>query len=99
MARLSWAARLYIAAVVVVAAAVLAMGPFGGPQWWRDVAVLGLLVVIFESTEAPVSSVSPMLGDGTSAACVMLGDGATFVSATVGPRSPGFAPPDRAAAL
>ena len=47
-------------------------------------------LVIFESTEEGVSSVSPMLGDGMSTVSFTLGDGATSVSATVGPRSPGF---------
>ncbi|MGH3285816.1 MAG: metal-dependent phosphohydrolase, partial [Streptosporangiaceae bacterium] len=50
MARLSWAARLYIGAVVLVAAAVIVHGPFGDLRWWRNVAVLGLLLVVFEST-------------------------------------------------
>ncbi len=31
-----------------------------------------------------------MLGDGISTVSFMLGDGATIVSATAGPRSPGF---------
>ena len=50
MDRLSWAARLYVGAVVTAAAVVLILGPFGGIQWWRDVAVLGLLLLVFEST-------------------------------------------------
>lgn len=50
LARLSWAARLYIGAVVVVAAVAIIHGPFGDLRWWRNVAVLGLLLVVFEST-------------------------------------------------
>jgi hypothetical protein len=49
--RLSWAARLYIATVVAVAAVLVAFGPLpSGVDSWRDVAVLGLLLVISEST-------------------------------------------------
>ena len=50
MARLSWAARLYIGVVVLAAAVVIVHGPFGDLRWWRNVAVLGLLLVVFEST-------------------------------------------------
>ena len=53
-AGLSWAARLYIGAVVAVAAVLILRGPFGGIAWWRDVAVLGLLLVVFESTATPL---------------------------------------------
>jgi hypothetical protein len=49
-AGLSWAARLYIGAVVAVAAVLIIRGPFGDLAWWRDVAALGLLLVVFEST-------------------------------------------------
>ena len=47
-------------------------------------------LVIFESPENGVSSVSPRLGDGLATVSFALGDGATVVSATVGPPSPGF---------
>jgi HD domain len=50
LARLSWAARLYIGVVVALAAVVIVRGPFGDLTWWREVAVLGLLLVVFEST-------------------------------------------------
>jgi hypothetical protein len=56
LARLSWAARLYIAAVVAAAAVVIAWGPFAFP-WnsWRDIAILGLLLVLSESTATRLS--------------------------------------------
>ena len=50
MARLTWAARLYIGVVVTAAAVLIVRGPFGDLAWWREVAVLGLLLVVFEST-------------------------------------------------
>jgi hypothetical protein len=50
LARLTWAARLYIGVVVAVAAVLIVRGPFGDFAWWREVAVLGLLLVVFEST-------------------------------------------------
>ncbi len=50
MARLSWAARLYVGTIVVLAGVLIFRGPFGGITWWRDVAVLGVLLVVFEST-------------------------------------------------
>jgi hypothetical protein len=50
LARLSWAARLYIGVVVAAAAVLIVRGPFGDFAWWREVAVLGLLLVVFEST-------------------------------------------------
>jgi len=46
LARLSWAARLYLGTVVAVAALVLIRGPFAGIAWW-GVSVLGLLEVVF----------------------------------------------------
>jgi HD domain len=54
LARLSWAARLYIGTVVTVAGVLIIRGPFGGAAWWREVAVLGLLLVVFESTATPL---------------------------------------------
>jgi HD domain len=50
LARLTWAARLYIGVVVAAAAVLIVRGPFGDFAWWREVAVLGLLLVVFEST-------------------------------------------------
>jgi hypothetical protein len=51
LARLSWAARLYIATVVAVAAVLIAFGPLpSSVVYWRYVAILGLLLVICEST-------------------------------------------------
>jgi len=56
LARLSWAARFYIAAVVAAAAAVVAWGPFTFPgNSWRDIAILGLLLVVSESTATRLS--------------------------------------------
>jgi len=39
---------------VAVAAVLIIRGPFGGIAWWREVAVLGLLLVVFESTATPL---------------------------------------------
>jgi HD domain len=51
LGRLSWAAWLYIATVVAAAAVLTAFGPLpSSGVFWRDVAVLGLLLVISEST-------------------------------------------------
>jgi hypothetical protein len=84
-ARLSWAARLYIATVVVVAAAVIIRGPFGGIAWWREVAVLGLLVVVFESTATllrPRELAWSPNSSATLAAAVLVGPvGAALVGA------------------
>ncbi len=53
----SWAARLYIVAVVAVAAVLIARGPFTFTgNSWRDIAVLGLLFVISESTATRLSA-------------------------------------------
>jgi HD domain len=85
LARLSWAARLYIAAVVVVTAVLLALGPFGDLQWWRDAAVLGLLLIIFESTATllrPRQLAWSPNSSATLAAAVLLGPvGAGLVGA------------------
>jgi len=56
LARLSWAARLYVAVVVAVAGVVIARGPFTF-SWnsWRDIAILGLLLVVSESTAIRLS--------------------------------------------
>ncbi len=49
MGRLSRVAWLYIAAVVIAAAALVARGPFGGIDW-AEVITLGLLLAASEST-------------------------------------------------
>ena len=49
MGRLSGVAWLYIAAVVIAAAALVARGPFGGIDW-AEVITLGLLLAASEST-------------------------------------------------
>jgi hypothetical protein len=85
LARLSWPARLYIGAIVVAAAVLLIRGPFGGLAWWREVAVLGVLLVVFESTATLLRpkelawSPSPI---ATLAAAVLVGPvGAALVGA------------------
>jgi HD superfamily phosphohydrolase YqeK len=84
-ARLSPAARLYIGAVVVAAAVVLIRGPFGDIAWWRDTAVLGLLLVVFESTATllrPRQLAWSPNSSATLAAVVLLGPvGAALVGA------------------
>jgi HD domain len=51
LGRLPWAARLYVAAVVVVAAVLVARGSFTfSASSWRDIAVLGLLFALYDST-------------------------------------------------
>jgi hypothetical protein len=84
-ARLSWAARLYIGAVVAAAATVIIRGPFGGIAWWREVAVLGLLVVVFESTATllrPRELAWSPNSSATLAAAVLVGPvGAALVGA------------------
>jgi hypothetical protein len=53
---LPWAARLYIAMVVAAATVLIARGPFLFTWYsWRDIAVLGLLFVISESTATRLS--------------------------------------------
>jgi HD domain len=85
LARLTWAARLYVSAVVLAAAAVLIRGPFGNIAWWRDIAVLGLLVVVFESTATllrPRQLAWSPNSSATLAAAVLLGPvGAALVGA------------------
>jgi hypothetical protein len=85
VARLSWPARLYIGAIVATAAVLLVRGPFGGVTWWREVAVLGVLLVVFESTATLLRprelawSPSPI---ATLAAVVLVGPvGAALVGA------------------
>ena len=85
MARLSWPARLYIGAIVAAAVVLLVRGPFGGVTWWREVAVLGVLLLVFESTATLLRprelawSPSPI---ATLAAVVLVGPvGAALVGA------------------
>jgi HD domain len=97
LARLPWPARLYIAAVVVAAVALAARGPFSHVHW-LDVVVLGLLLLVSESTATRLRS-----GDlswsanssATLAAAVLMGPvGAALVGACTAfglRRSPSFA--------
>ncbi len=55
MGKLSRIALLYIGAVVAAAAAVVAIGPFGGIDW-SQVGVLGLLLVACESSATLLNS-------------------------------------------
>ena len=85
MARLSWAARIYIGAVVTVAVVLIVRGPFGNAAWWREVAVLGVLLVIFESTATllrPKEMAWSPNSAATLAAAVLVGPvGAALVGA------------------
>ena len=83
--RRPWPARLYIGAIVAAAIVLLIRGPFGGVTWWREVAVLGVLLVVFESTATLLRprelawSPSPI---ATLAAVVLVGPvGAALVGA------------------
>ncbi len=84
-ARLSWPARLYVGAVVAAAVTVIVRGPFGGIAWWREVVVLGLLVVVFESTATvlrPRELAWSPNSSATLAAAVLVGPvGAALVGA------------------
>ncbi len=86
MARLSWAARLYIATVVAAAVVLIARGPFSfSANSWRDIAVLGLLLVISESTATRLSPGNLSWSANTTAtlaAAVLVGPvGAALVGA------------------
>ncbi len=86
MARLSWAARLYIVTVVALAVVLIARGPFSfSANSWRDIAVLGLLLVISESTAtrlAPGNLSWSANTTATLAAAVLVGPvGAALVGA------------------
>jgi len=86
LGRFSWAARLYIATVVAVAAVLIARGPFAFTgNSWRDIAVLGLLLVISESTATRLSSGNLSWSANTTAtlaAAVLVGPvGAALVGA------------------
>jgi HD superfamily phosphohydrolase YqeK len=71
--------------VVLAAALVLIRGPFGDSHWWRNVAVLGLLLVVFESTATllrPRQLAWSPNSSATLAAAVLLGPvGAGLVGA------------------
>jgi HD domain len=86
LGRLSWAAWLYIATVVAVAAVCIARGPFTfSGNSWRDIAVLGLLLVISESTATRLSPGNLSWSANTTAtlaAAVLVGPvGAALVGA------------------
>jgi hypothetical protein len=56
LGRLPWAARVYVATVVAVAAVLVATGVFTfSANSWRDIAVLGLLFAFSESTATRLS--------------------------------------------
>ena len=88
MGRVSRAAWIYIAAVVVAAASVVAprlSGPPMGTGWWLSLGVLMLLFLICDSTPTPLaarqSAWSPS-SSATLAAVVLLGPvGAALVGA------------------
>jgi putative nucleotidyltransferase with HDIG domain len=52
--RLSWAARLYVGAVVITGAFLIVAGPFGGVAW-PTLGVLVLLFLVCDSTPALIS--------------------------------------------
>jgi hypothetical protein len=86
LGRFSWAARIYIAVVVVLAAVLVARGPFNfSASSWRDIAVLGALFVISESTATRLSTGNMAWSANTTAtlaAAVLVGPvGAALVGA------------------
>jgi hypothetical protein len=88
MGRLSFGSWLYLATVVAVASAVIALAPFGtaSARWWADYAVLALLFLICDSMPTALaarqSAWSPSSA-ATLAAVVLLngGYGAAMVGA------------------
>jgi hypothetical protein len=87
MVKVSWAARLYITMVAAAAIAVILLPPrpSTGLHWWGELAVLGLLFLICDSTPTPLaarqSAWSPS-SSATLAAVVLLGPvGAALVGA------------------
>ncbi|MDQ2813326.1 MAG: HD-GYP domain-containing protein [Actinomycetota bacterium] len=86
MGKLSPAARFFIAVLAVAAVAIVARGPlsFSGTSW-RDIAVLGLLLVISESTATRLTSGDLSWSANTTAtlaAAVLVGPvGAALVGA------------------
>lgn len=87
MGKVSRAARLYIAAVVVVAVVLIALMPPGdrGVRWWIELGVLQLLFLICDSTPTPLASRQSAWSPSSSAtlaAVVLLGPaGAALVGA------------------
>jgi hypothetical protein len=87
MGKVSWAARFYIAAVVVVAVVLLALMPTGArdDRWWVELGVLQLLFLICDSTPTPLASRQSAWSPSSSAtlaAVVLLGPvGAALVGA------------------
>jgi len=86
LARLSWAARLYVIGVVAAAGVVIARGPFAfSGNSWRDIAILGLLLVVSESTATRLSPGNLSWSANTTAtlaAAVLVGPvGAALVGA------------------
>jgi HD domain len=83
--RLSRATWLYVGAVIAAAAVLVIRGPFGGVAWWREAAVLGLLLVVFESTATllrPRQLAWSPASSATLAAAVLIGPvGAALVGA------------------
>ena len=87
MGKVSRAAWLYIAAVVVAAVALIASAQFGaqGARWWVELGVLQLLFLICDSTPTPLASRQSAWSPSSSAtlaAVVLLGPaGAAMVGA------------------
>jgi len=87
MGKVSKAAWLYIAAVVIVAVALIAPMRFDGQdvRWWFDLGVLQLLFLICDSTPTPLASRQSAWSPSSSAtlaAVVLLGPaGAALVGA------------------
>jgi HD domain len=86
LGRLSWAVWLYIATVMAVAAVLVAIGPLpSNGVFWREVVILGLLLVICESTATrlqPGNLAWSANSTATLAAAVLVGPvGAALVGA------------------
>ena len=87
MGKVSRAARLYIAAVVVAAVVLIALTPPGDREarWWIELGVLQLLFLICDSTPTPLASRQSAWSPSSSAtlaAVVLLGPaGAALVGA------------------
>jgi HD superfamily phosphohydrolase YqeK len=86
LGRLSWAVRVYIGVVVAVTAGLVIPGPWPYTSVdWLEVAVLGFLVVVFESTSTmlrPSDVAWSPVGAVTLAAAVLVGPaGAALVGA------------------
>jgi len=88
--RLSWAARLYIGAVVAAGGLVIARGPFGGIAW-PTLVVLAALYLICEASPVLISPRRHTWSAGSAvilAAVVLLGPvGAAIVGATASCRT------------